>query len=453
MSTPLLISTLGVLLLQGCSSRPLLTDGDLLTSVGGGAIDRGYDVAVDSHGNALVVGFFQGQVAIDTATVSSNGNSDVLMGKLDPDGGVLWLASAGGPGLDTGRSIAVDAEGNALVTGSFDGQVVFGDTVLSCNGDDDVFVAKLSPTGQVLWAISFGGPGHDEGHGIAVDAGGAVYVTGLFNEQASLGGAVLTSGGSHDIFVAKLSPAGHPLWASSAGGPGRDIGDAIALDADGNIYLTGRVDPRAAIGSTALASRGHWDLFVAKLSPTGQALWAASAGGRSDNDGGNDVTVDADGNPIVIGSFEGQAVIDGATLASAGKEDTLVAKLSSDGTRLWSTSIGGSGRQLGHALAPTPDGTVVVAGFFEGDAALGASALTAGGGGDLFVATLSSDGQLLEATTAGGTGGRCTANGITMSADGRLLVVGAFNGTATFGATQRVAVGGDDLFLWRLDPP
>jgi Beta-propeller repeat len=437
----------------GCSSRTLSTsESGQLTSVGGDDSDRGYDVAVDADGNAFVTGFFQGQVTVDGATIASNGNNDILVGKFAPDGEVLWVTSAGGPGLDSGRSIAVDAGGNALVTGSFDKQAVFGNATLSSNGDDDAFVAKLSPGGQVLWAVSLGGPGYDLGHGIAVDASGDVYVTGLFNDQAAFGNTVLASGGSHDVFLAKLSPDGQVLWATRVGGPGRDIGYAIVLDAARNIYITGSVDPQATFGATTLSSNGHWDIFVAKFSPAGQVLWATSAGGPSDNDGGTDIAVDDGGNVVVIGRFEDQAVLGAATLTSSGKEDTLVVKLSSDGNLLWSTTFGGSDRELGHALVTGTGGTIYLTGFFDGGTTFGSTTLTAGGDGDLFVARLSPDGQLLEGTSAGGTG-RCTGNGIAMDADGRLLVVGAFHGTATFGDTQRLAAGNDDVFLWKLDPP
>src|SRR5690606_34444259 len=128
---------------------------------------------------------------------------------------VRWARSGGGTGVDGdyGARIAVDAAGNAYVTGRFDGAATFGGTVLTGYGAFDAFVVKYDPEGAVLWARHGGSDGSDQAEGIAVDAAGNAYVTGQFEGTATFGTFSLTSVGSTDVFVVKYSPAGDVLWA------------------------------------------------------------------------------------------------------------------------------------------------------------------------------------------------------------------------------------------------
>ncbi len=136
---------------------------------------------------------------------------------------------------------------------------------------DDVFAAKLSPSGKFLWAVSAGGSGGDDvGSGIAVDNAGNSYVTGGFEGTATFGSTTLTSKGNADIFVSKLSPSGKFLWAVSAGGSGGDGGSGIAVDGSGNSYITGGFEGTATFASTTLTSKGSNDIFMAKLDSGGK---------------------------------------------------------------------------------------------------------------------------------------------------------------------------------------
>ncbi len=160
----------------------------------------------------------------------------------------------------------MDASGNVLVTGHFDGKMSLGDMPLVSAGGFDLFVAKFDPSGAHMWSKSFGDGGFQEGRSLVVDAPGSVLVTGRFNGVMNLGSGQLVSAGGYDLFVAKLDPSGGPLWSKSFGDVSLQEGHGIAVDASGNVLTTGRFSGTMDFGLGPLTSAG-FDLFVAKLTP------------------------------------------------------------------------------------------------------------------------------------------------------------------------------------------
>ena len=208
-----------------------------------------------------------------------------------------WVTAAVGTdeeALNYGYSIAIDNQGNQYICGTFDGLVTFGSHILTSLGGDiygDIFVAKLDPAGNWLWAVRAGGFFDDMASGIALDGSGNIYVTGQFGGIANFGTHTLTANVYDDdycdIFVAKLDADGNWLWAIKAGGSHDDYGNSIAIDAAGNGYVIGDYEGTATFGNHALtATGGEWyekDIFVAKFNPSGEWLWAVSGGGTWDD--------------------------------------------------------------------------------------------------------------------------------------------------------------------------
>jgi len=199
--------------------------------------------------------------------LTSSGGSDIFVAKLDINGNWLWAKQAGGTSGDSGNGIAVDANGNSYITGGFKESATFGTTTLTSSGyyDYDIFVPKLDIDGNWLWAKQAGGTGDEGSNSIAVDANGNSYITSGFEESVNFGTTTLTSSGYLDIFVAKIDHNGNWLWAKQAGGAIDDCGYGIALDANGNSYVTGVFMESANFGTTTLTSSGDRDIFVAKL--------------------------------------------------------------------------------------------------------------------------------------------------------------------------------------------
>jgi len=246
---------------------------------------------------------------------------------LDTNGTWLWAVRGGGTDWDSANAISCDAAGNSYITGFFWSSATFGSTTLTSSGSDDIFVAKLDSSGNWLWAVKAGGTGTDRAQDLALDASGC-HITGSFPGAATFGSTVLTSSGSGDIFVAKVSTSGSWLWATRAGGTGNDIGNSIVLDTDGSSYVCGIFEGSVNFGEDTVISNGGQDFFVAKITDNGSWLWVTSGGGAT-NDVANSIAINSSRNCHITGYFSNVATIGATTLTSSGGTDVFTAKLES----------------------------------------------------------------------------------------------------------------------------
>jgi hypothetical protein len=210
------------------------------TPDGGYSEDRGFGVAADHDGNVYVTGFFRSTATFGTYTFTSAGVQDIFLAKYSPTGTLLWAKQFGGQSNDYGHEVAVDAAGNCYLAGSYRGEVTFGSFTLQSTTfqDTEALLLKVDPNGNVVWARKGGGAGWDEARGVTV-SGSQVYVTGLFSETATFGATTLTTIGDTDMFVAAYDLDGNLNWLSRGGGLKSEIGFGIAADAAGNAYVTG----------------------------------------------------------------------------------------------------------------------------------------------------------------------------------------------------------------------
>ncbi len=315
-------------------------------SMGGSSWDKGNSIAVDDSGNVYTSGNFKGTADFDpgsgTYNLTSEGNWDFFIQKLDANGNFLWAKSMGGTHEDKGYAIAVNTSGNIYTIGYFQGTVDFdpgsGTYDLTSAGYYDIFIQKLDANGNFIWAKSMGGSSWDIGRSIAMDASGNVYTTGYFKGTVDFDPGIsthnLTSGGSWNIFIQKLDANGNFIWAKSLGGSSDDRGYSIAVVDSGNVYTTGSygdtVDFDPGSGTYNLTSAGYADLFIQKLDANGNFLWAKSMGGSSYDEGWS-IAVDASGNIYTTGWFNDTADFDPGSgtydLTSAGSGDIFIQKL------------------------------------------------------------------------------------------------------------------------------
>ncbi len=434
---------------------------------GGSSGDGAYSIAVDNSGNSYVTGDFGGTATFGGTILTSPNANDIFVAKYSSAGDLIWAKRAGGLGDNAGRAIAVDASGNCYVTGDFRGNATFGvgeinETTLMNANDHNIFVAKYDPNGNLEWAKEAGGSGDDRGFGIGVDASANSYVTGYFEVTSTFEpGTDLTSAGDHDIFVAKYNIAGDLVWAKKAGGSGDDRGRGIAVDGSGNSYLTSFFEGSATFGAgevneTILESAGFLDIYVAKYNGSGDLMWAKRAGGSgsTSNDVGFGIAVDVNGNSYVTGFFPGSATfgldeLEQTTLTSTGDIDIFVAKYNSSGDLVWAKKAGGSGGDMGAGIAVDVNGNSYVTGYFEGSATFGGTTLTSAGGGDLFVVKYNSSGILewVKQSNSSSSDYWVLGVGIAVDPSGNSYVTGFFSGSATFGGATLTSAGDRDIFV------
>ena len=317
--------------------------------MGGTSYDTGSNIALNTSGEIYTTGSFNNIVDFDpgagVANLTSNGNTDVFITKLDSNGNFIWAKNMGGASSDQGLAIAVDTNGNIYSSGTFETTADFdpnaGATNLTSAGDYDIFVSKLDSNGSFIWAKSMGGIDSDVVADVAVDSSGNVYTTGSFNATAdfnpSLGGVDnLVSAGFADVFVSKLDSNGDYVWAKRMGGTYYDVARGIALDTSDNIYTTGYFSQTAdfdpGLGFTNLSSGGGFnDIFVSKLDSNGNFGFAKSMGGAAAHDYGNAITLDPSGNIYTTGYFAGTADFDPSgvvnNLTSTGGYDIFISQL------------------------------------------------------------------------------------------------------------------------------
>ena len=451
---------------------------------GGTGFDLGNAIAPDLNGNTYVTGLFQGSATFGSGgnqvVLAASGSGDIFIAKYDPDGALLWARRAGSGQtsgtIERGFDVAVDANGNAYVTGMFQGSATFGtggsQVTLVSAGSEEIFLAKYDPAGTLLWARRAGGTSVDQGLSCAVDSSGNPWITGSFLVSASFGPdanpvTLTASGTGLEMFVAKYDPNGTLLHAQRAGGDGHDIGNGIAADSAGNVFVTGTFGGPATFGSggsqATLSGRSGSafipDTFLAKYAADGTLLWVRQAGGANSSTQAQKVAADAAGNAVITGYLAGTATFgtggSEVTLSST-SADAFVARYDSGGNLLWAQQFGGGAEDQGRDVGLDAGGNIWLTGLMQGDVTLGsgASALTllGTGGFEAFVVQLNQTGLQLRAYKIGGTVGSGNGFGIAGSRTSSDLAyaTGSFQGTATFNGATGLALtpaGSADIYV------
>ncbi len=407
---------------------------------------------MDPSGNALMVGTLEGTAVLRSPlqSVTSLG-ADIFVTKVSADGAPVWFTTFGGPGSDSGNSVACDSNGDAYITGSFEQTATFGTTTLTtASGSDgashsDGFVMKVSgASGAPVWVEQFGSQLGASGQAVALDGnqtslvvvggyaganvsgtlvmqldasdGGqgwtrdfsgvsslgvaftlteSVVVVGRYTSALAIGGTALpSSGGTNAVVLGLDGHSGDALWVHGvAGGPAdQQAASAVAVDPNsGRIVVTGVMEGTVDFGGGPVTSTGDADVFLLAFDSSGHYLWSRHFEGASDPEGG--VAIDAAGNVVLVGSFEGTLNIGGQSLTAASTHPgrMFVAKLDPEGaTAYWARSIGTTGQS--HVAVPVVGpsaGSPYIAGDFDGTGGFGDTIYSVPGGDEYgFVARL-----------------------------------------------------------------
>ena len=358
------------------------------TYFGGSGGDIGYGIAVDSSGNAYVTGI-SNSANFPTSPGSQNfgGGGDAFVVKLNPAGSTSSSSSTpqrvystflGGSGTDSGNAIAVDAGGDAYVTGSTTSTnfpATTGVFQTAPGGGSDAFVTELNSTGAGLVYSSYlGGSGDDAGQGIAVDSSNNAYVTGStqsanFPTVTPLPGLNVNAGSS-DAFVAKVNFTGTTLlYSTYLGGAKADVGQSIKVDGSGNAYIAGYTfsSDFPLANPVQGTNAGTVNAFVTELKPDGSPPLFSTYFGGSGDDRAFGLALDSSGNIYIAGgaqSTDFPTTVGVIQAAPPRQADAFVAKLNpASPTPIYSTLLGGSGVDQANGIAVDSSGDAFVTGF------------------------------------------------------------------------------------------
>ncbi len=356
-----------------------------------------YSLDLDAAENIIIAGDFTYTVDLDPGSGTANhvaGGTgfweDAFIVKLDPSGNYLWSKSFGGIDQDEALAVAFDGSGNIYTTGIFrqtvdfdPGAGTFSASVTS--GGLGIYVSKLDPSGNFIWAktiVGSTGPDGGQGKSITIGDDNSVYYSGHFtgtldfDPGAGTSNMTAPTGASCHVYVSKLDSLGNFVWAKKMGGTGLTIATSLALDKKNNVYSTGwfsataDFDPGAGVFN--LVSAPNDDVFISKLGPLGDFVWAKKIGG-SQQDYGACITTDSLQNVYTTGFFSGTVDFNPGTAgffmtsgSAGGDLDAFISKLDSTGNFQMAVHIGSNGSSQSNAILVDDYDNIFITGQYAG---------------------------------------------------------------------------------------
>ena len=399
--------------------------------------------------------------AFDAAgnSVSSANVTVTINNTLTTPAQFVWAKQIVGPTASAdvqAKGIAIDSAGNSIVAGFFADSVDFGAGTVRSRGGYDAFIVKYSASGAYMWARQLGGDDTDYAKGVAVDSAGNIYIHGQYqSSNLDLGFGPVATVGASDLYLLKLSPSGTPLWVKTFSGTGIERAYSVTVDTHDNVLITGgfaMYGTPVDFGTGPLGSLGQSDIYVAKYTPAGTAVWAKRFGSDGD-DFGTTIAVDRRDDGIVMaGQFQGAVNFGGATLSSGGGNDIFMLKLSSNGTHAWSKRFGDTGNDQACGVRVDDAGNIAMVGNFMGTVNFGGGAMTFHGQSDMFIARFNETGSCLWSKGFGTAFGGDALFGVTTDASGNVIVTGMLSGFLDLGGGWMPVTGGQDILMAKFSP-
>lgn len=346
-------------------------------------------VSVAPNGDVVVAGYFDGSVDFGLGVRSASSAEDGFVARFDAAGNALWDYLVPGTGVVHLEQVRVSGDGQVIVVGNFTSSLNSGLGVLSSQGDFDIFLAKLSASGTPVWHKRLGSAGRDNSQAIAISpSNGDVVIGGLFRQSVDFGGGPVTAQGSYNAFIARYNAAGNHIWSKKVGGKDYDAIRTVAIDAFGEIVVGGFFFFTADFGGGPISAVGGYDNFVAKYRGNGEFRWARTFDTK-ENDELWQLRTDSQGFILVAGMYRQDATTGGPTLRLTGVADSYITKLSRSGTHLWTRTSNGPSAVIAYTVAVMPDDRVVTGGYFEGAANFGQGELANKGYRNMWIRALS----------------------------------------------------------------
>lgn len=403
------------------------------------------ELRVSPDGNIVLAGFFDGSMTGLNPPLQSAGLSDIFVLKIKPNGDVLW-AKRWGDGDDQSRvSLAVDGQGNIILAGSYHGTLDFGGgNGLPPQGMDDIYVVKLDPDGNTIWAKGIGDAKGQTAWDVATNDVGDIYVVGSFAGTVNFGDGPVTAAGTNlpDAFIAKYGSNGSLAWKRILGDNMSQGAASVAVDSAGDAVFSGN-----NFGTISYKGMMFSDgqPYVAKISNAGADLWLKTFPVSSSS-----LAVGPNGNYWMFGSVALSVDFGGGTLSPLGGGDAYIAKFDSTGAYLKAQRFGSAGAENIADIAFDNTGAAIATGTFDSGIDFGGGPLLSAGLVDFFVAKFD-DGLNLSWARRFGDDKSQLFTHVTSDATNAIYVTAKIDGTINFG-TGDLTSNGNDIAIAKLTP-
>jgi gliding motility-associated-like protein len=347
---------------------------------------------------------------------------------------ISWIKTAGDDDVDVVNDICSDNSGNIYITGYFSNNMTIQTIDVNSYGYKDFYLAKFDSFGNLVWIETGGSIQDDEGTGLALDENGNIYVTGTYGGTASFGTEQAISLGNKDIFLLKYDNDGHYQWGTFIGGFDNDVAGEVCVDNNNNPVITGTYYFAMSIDGSSYVSSGANDFFIAKFDPTGSIQWVTTDGANLD-DSGIAISCDENDNLYVTGEFAGNLDFGPIDFTAAGSKDVFLAKYSSSGSFDWAIQAGtvGDNDKAGDVVC---DQNAKVYLTYKSDQVVDQAKV------DIY----NTSGVYSSGIGFGGSG-TVHPYGITVDNSGTVYVSGMYSGITDFGDGDVNIVGGSDYFI------
>jgi hypothetical protein len=338
-------------------------------------------IAVDASENIYVCGFFTGAVdfnpdATNETIHTSKGQEDIFVLKYSPSGKLEWVFCAGSEKSDKGLTLGIDNKSNIYISGFFSANSKFNNTTLSSKGAEDVFLAKFTSGGLMVFAKQFGGSGTDYPTALTINSKDDIFICGNFDlslKTESDENKELISAGQTDIFIVKYDGIGNCNHAAQLGGSDRDFANAITTDRNNNLYIAGKFENNLEASKKSVQSFGASDILIAKYDSEMNLEWLYNAGGPEEDEA-NALVTDSKNNVYITGSFSGTAefnpVTGNSSLVSTGAKDAFFMVLDEKGWLTKVEKLGGISDDIGSTIC-TDNSMIIYGGTFSESAETG----------------------------------------------------------------------------------
>tara|TARA_R110001592_G_scaffold63230_2_gene193566 strand:- start:980 stop:3322 length:2343 start_codon:yes stop_codon:yes gene_type:complete len=317
---------------SGVAVIKLSPTGSIVWSEVGTSASSLSSLALDDDQNVLITGRYRGVLSFTSVNVTSTGEDESYVAKLNGSTGAgIWITGVSGTKSVGGNAIATDASGNVFFSGSFFETLTISGTSITSQGGLDSYIGKLNPNGQLIWLKQVAGTEWNNVYGVATDPSGDLVITGYYNGSTDFGGTSVSPIRLSDVFIAKYAAADGALtWVKSIGAVNDDEGHDITISSSGRIYITGHISGTTDFGSKSLQTFGNSnDVFVAELNSSGSFVNAWS-GGAGENDNGKALAVDSNGIVHVTGFYRDLTATFGITkITNQSNDDAFVWKIKS----------------------------------------------------------------------------------------------------------------------------